>query len=330
MIKTAAGNLLVLCGVFLFSFLAGEGLVRLNYKKLSGYNMEMWRYASDLKEPRKDPRLPFVHYPGREGGYYGAHLKTNALGFRDRDMPAEKAAGVKRILFLGDSFTLGWGVPFDETYSQRLEKMLNGRGRRVETVNAGVGNYNSVMELELFKLKGLAMDPDLVILMYYINDPEPTPRVAASLEYNLIKHSYLIAFLFDRYIKLKPLMDKHYDWKAYYAGLFKEDSPGFAANRQALQDLIKLCADRKIKLLIVNIPELRVLKDYPFPMATQFIESIAKEGRVPFLDLLPALAPEDPRSLWVTPEDPHANSKANALMAEAIFKKLQQDPSLLH
>ena len=323
------GNLAVLLGALFVSLFLGEVAVRLLYPAIANYNMEMWRYASDLKQPTANPRLPFHHFPNKEGDYYGVHIKTNLMGFRSREITAAKPEGAKRILLLGDSFTLGWGVPFEDTYCALLEKYLTQRGIRAEAVSQGVGNYNSIMELELFKLKGLELNPDLVILMYYINDTEPTPAVTASLKYNLLKHSYLVAFLFDRYTKLKPLIDKSYGWKAYYSNLYKEGSPGLSGNQEALKELIKTCKDRDIRLLIVNIPELRVLKEYPFPFATDFVRKIAHDDNVPFFDLLPVLAAEEPSTLWVSPEDPHANSKANAIIANALFRKLTTEPSLL-
>jgi hypothetical protein len=53
--------------------------------------------------------------------------------------------------------------------------------------------------------------------------------------------------------------------------------------------------------------------------ATEFVRSAAEQNDVPFVELLPALVNEDPSTLWVTKEDPHANAKANALIGRALF-----------
>ena len=326
--KKIAANLAVFLGTIFVAFLLGEAAIRLLYPMIANYNMEMWRYASDLKQPTPNPKLPFHHFPSKEGDYYGVHIKTNAMGFRSREITAAKPDGTKRILLLGDSFTLGWGVPIEQTYSALLEKFLDQKGYHAEVVSQGIGNYNSIMEVELFKRQGVELNPDLVILMYYINDTEPTPAVTTSFKYSMVKHSYLVAFLFDRYIRLKPLINKSYDWKEYYSNLYKEGSPGLSGNEEALKELIRICKGRGIQLLMVNIPELRVLKEYPFPLATEFVRRVAREGDVPFFDLLPALSREDPSTLWVSPEDPHANGKANAIIADALFKKLLSEPTL--
>lgn len=65
-------------------------------------------------------------------------------------------------MFIGDSFTLGWGVHFDSTFSQLIQKDL--KSQSIETINLGIGNYNAVMEVELFKKKGYSSTLTLLCL----------------------------------------------------------------------------------------------------------------------------------------------------------------------
>ena len=314
--------------------LVGEITIRLAYDYLDNYNMEMWRYASELKQPLPYAKMPFHHYPDQEGHYYGVDVKINSLGLRDREYSPQKPSNVKRILFLGDSFTFGWGVPFEKLYAKQLEGLLNTGTQQFEVINMGIGNYNSIMEVELFKRKGLTLDPDMVVLMYFVNDAEPTPRVKSKREYFLLSQSYAGAFLFDQYVKFKAALDQDFKWSRYYQSLYgPENRPHLEANKEAIQELIDICNTRAIKLLIVSIPELRMLEDYPFPQATMFIENLAAQGNIPFLDLRPSLAGHPPQSLWVSREDPHANAFANGIIAEQIFKKISATSnyrSILH
>lgn len=298
----------------------GETALRVGYSRFADYNLEMWRYTSSVKVGNPNPRLPFFHAPDRRGFYYGAEIETNSFGFRDREYPVQRVPGMSRIIMLGDSFALGWGVPFDSTFAKQLERLFRDGGEPTEVINLGVGNYNTVMELELFREKGLQFNPDAVVLMYYVNDAEPTPAVAGPLKAALFSHSYLVAFIADRLIKLEPLIDRNYDWKTYYAGLYRPGEPGLQASRQALIDLATLCRDRNIKLLVANIPELRDLKHYPFPEATDFVRSVSAEQGVPFIDLAPSMTNEEPASLWVSPGDPHASIKANGIIAHELYK----------
>ncbi len=285
--------------------------------------MEMWRYASEMKQPLPYKRLPFHHYPDKEGFYYGVNVKINSLGLRDHEYSSKKPENIKRVIFLGDSFTFGWGVPLEKLYSKQVEKMLNREVRKVEVINMGIGNYNSIMEVELFKRKGLMLDPDAVILMYFVNDTEPVPRLKSKVEYVILRNSYFMAFLFDRLVKLKTFFDKDFEWSKYYLSLYSdENSSNLDANKKAIRELIEICSSKGIKLLVVNIPELRTLKTYQFDKATTHIKALAAEGNVPFLDLLPALVGQEAESLWVSSEDPHASELANRIIAEEIYDKI--------
>lgn len=312
--------------VILFCAVLGEISIRAMYGLLRNYNMEMWRYAADLKQPLDRPDLPFHHFPDRRGEYYGVEISTNSVGFRDREYATVKPEGKVRILVLGDSFTLGWGVPPDSVYSARLEDMLNRDGDRYEVINMGIGNYNTVMEVELFKYKGLAFDPDMVILAFFLNDTESVPDRKSGFTYALIKHSYFGSFLFDRITRLRSRFMGGYRWGTYYAGLYTEDNAGpLAASERAFRELAGICGDRGIQLVVVNIPELRRLEDYAFDYATCYIEDLAAEAGAPFIDLLPGLRGHRPASLWVSAEDPHANARANGIFAEQIYSGLMRE-----
>jgi lysophospholipase L1-like esterase len=322
--KRLIQNLALVFASLLLCALFGEIAVRILYPRIANYNMEMWHYASKVKQRTSNPKLPFLHAPNRDGFFYGADIHTDSVGFRDRDYPVARVPGKRRIMLLGDSFTLGWGVPFDSTFSKQLEKLLNDNGQPTEVINTGVGNTNTVMELEQFKEIGLRFKPDMVILMYYINDAEPTPPVVGPLKTAIVTHSYLIAFLSDQMIKLTPRVNQSYDWRAYYSGLYQPGRPGLAASRQAIDELAALCKQNGIQLVIANIPELRELKHYPFPEATAFVRRAAQQNGVPFVDLLPALVNEEPSTLWVSKEDPHANAKANVIIGRALFEAVNK------
>ncbi len=65
-------------------------------------------------------------------------IRTNALGLRGPELPAAKPDGEFRILALGDSVTMGWGVEEKHSYPPRLEEELGRRGHQVRVLNAGV------------------------------------------------------------------------------------------------------------------------------------------------------------------------------------------------
>jgi lysophospholipase L1-like esterase len=312
--------------IVLFCLVGGEIVVRVFYSRFSNYNMEMWRYSSELKQPLRRQNLPFHHIPGKSGTYYGVDISTNSMGFRDREYTIDRPENTRRILVLGDSHTLGWGVALEDLFSKVLERQLDLTEEPYEVMNLGAGNYNSTMEVELFKWKGLDLDPDMVILMYFINDTEPVPRPKSAVSYAILKQSYFCSFLFDRLVRLRSRFMSGSDWSSYYESLYSpENARNRESNRESIRELVALCDQNGIELLIANLPELHGLKAYPFTYATDYIRAIAEEGGVPFVDLRPALSACEPESLWVSLEDPHANARAHAIIAQCIYEKIKQD-----
>jgi lysophospholipase L1-like esterase len=305
----------------LLTLLAGEVAVRLGYDALAGYDMEMWRYAREMKQPTGDAALPFVNRPATRGRYYGAEIRTNRLGCRGRELAADKGA-TRRVLMLGDSFTLGFGVPVESVCASVLEARLNAGAGRYEVINAGVGNYNSLMEEEWFRRYGLALQPDVVVVMFFVNDVEPTPRISG-LRQAVARRSYLYALLADRFRRILAKSGRErYDWRRYYAGLYRPDAPAVPANRAALGRIAAACRQRGIPLLVASIPDLHQLRPYPFPMATAYLEQFCADAGVRCIDLLPHLEAHEPERLWVSREDTHANALANGIFAGAIHDEL--------
>ena len=117
-----------------------------------------------------DPLLVFRLPPHTRKTYQGVMISTNALGFRDREIE-RKQDGELRILLLGDSITFGYGVSDEETYGRKLESILTSElGRKVRTVNAGMGGFNTVQEAAFLENQAAAIDPDVVSLLYLPND----------------------------------------------------------------------------------------------------------------------------------------------------------------
>jgi lysophospholipase L1-like esterase len=287
------------------------------------FDLEMWKYARDIKRVSDNPEIAHEHIPGTSGTYMGVPVTINSAGLRDREYPQQKPPGMTRILMLGDSVTFGWGVKIEETPSKLLEDLLNSglASPRYEVINSGVGNYNTAMEVAYFLDRGQALRPDIVVLNYFINDAEPTPARKNS---SLFEHSYAAVMALGAFDSLARTYFGRADWKTYYRDLYRDDAPAWAKTKDAVARLVTHCRENNIRLLIAVYPELHVLKDYPFGDVTRAIENTAEKGGAEFIDLLPAVADKEPESLWVSPTDAHPNIIANREYAAAIAAKLKE------
>ena len=319
------GNILKKLALLAFSLLLValllELFLRVAFYHSLDFSMEMWKYAVAMKRSVPDPNLSFVHEPNTHAFLMGQDVKINSLGLRDREFSLTKSPGMYRILVLGDSTTLGWGVSFDDTASKILERELNAQHipgyDRFEVINTGVGNYDTVQEVTYYKTRGRELHPDMVILVYFINDPEPVPRQKSIW---LIDRSYLVAFLTNRLDGVMRKTGTRPGWKAYYASLYNDDKPGFQACKAALLDLAATTREENTKLIVALLPELhQINQDYPFTAEHQKIKGVVAPTGVPVLDLIDGLKNHGPEeTLWVTPLDDHPSGKANSLIAAQL------------
>ena len=288
------------------------------------FDLEMWKYARDVKVVSADPLIGHEHGPDRKARLMGVDVETNSKGQRDREIALERTPGVLRIAMVGDSLTEGWGVPFESTFSKRIERLYAQAGTKAEVVNLGVGNWNTVQEVQYFLTQGYKYSPDMVVLNYFVNDAEPTPerRRPPSV---LLQYCYSCVFLKGRLDTVLRQLTTRQDWAEFYLGLYDSGkSKGWLDAKAAIKRLADYCKQNNIKLLIAHLPELHDVQNYRFGIVTELVRQAAQENDAPFVDLLPNLQFQASSDLWVTPPDPHPNAFANELIAAGLFSALQK------
>jgi lysophospholipase L1-like esterase len=323
------GQLAILIFTVLVMAVALEIFLRIDFYHSKDFSMEMWKYAVRLKHPVANPQLSFQHVPNSHSFLMGADVNINSQGLRDFEYPFQKAPGTYRVLMLGDSTTFGWGVRQEDTAAKFLERKLNAHlppgYNKVEVINSGVGNYDTVQEVTYYETQGKAFNPDLVVLVFFINDPEPVPIEHKGF---LIDSSYLIAFTTNRFDGLLRRTGKRPDWKQYYSSLYDDDKPGFQACKQALQSLAASTRANGSQVLVALLPELHQINGdtYPFKAAHQKIEDVLAADKTPSLELIDGLKDHGPEeALFVTPLDDHPNAKANDLISDQLEHWIRQN-----
>lgn len=317
--RAPLGHALTVLLAVALTALALEAGVRAATSLRPVYDVEMWKYGTRLKRRAADPALAHEHVPGARARLYGAEIVVNSRGLRDREFEAAPAPGVHRVLFLGDSLTLGWGVELDRTFAKRLEPLLGaGLGRPVEVLNAGVGNYNTAQERAYFEAEGRRYRPAHVMLLYFINDAEPTPAYRPS---TLKERSMLAVFLWSRVTRLMTRLGMRPDYRTYYRALYSDSNPGWRESRRALRALNERAKSDGFAFTVFVCPELRRLKpDYAFAEQHRALLSFLREEGVDHADLLPLFQarPEPESAFWVSPEDSHPNELGHRVIAEGI------------
>ena len=94
---------------------AGELILRVKNSSMKTYDIEMWRYAKDLKVRSDDSQLDFDHVKSKSAVLQNVTIRLNEWGLRGGPVETLPPGG-RRILFLGGSIALGWGVAEDDTF----------------------------------------------------------------------------------------------------------------------------------------------------------------------------------------------------------------------
>lgn len=146
------------------------------------------------------PVYGFFHRPGASGWIetpeFTSYVSFNSRGLRDREIELPKPPGGFRVLVLGDSFVEGAQVPVEDTVSRRLEAILAGMAptRPVEAVNAGNAGFGTAQELLFLEHDGAAYQPDVVVLVYFVDNdlPDNGYRVARERKLDTTRRPFFV------------------------------------------------------------------------------------------------------------------------------------------
>jgi lysophospholipase L1-like esterase len=122
-----------------------------------------------------DPQLGDIPTPNQRGrkirpGVFDYTFSHNSLGLRGSKEYSLQKNTEHRLLFLGDSFTYGFGVSDDQTFAYLTEKRLLNDRLSVEVINSGNSGRGTDYELKFYQVVGYKFNPDLVILCFCAND----------------------------------------------------------------------------------------------------------------------------------------------------------------
>ena len=298
---------------------AGEAFLRIKNSSMKNYDIEMWRYALELKKRSENPILGHDHVKSANAILQSVEIRTNAWGLRGADVPPP-TPGKRRILFLGSSVTLGWGVSEAETVTERLRMMFLADGQDVEILNGGIGNYNTVRYVERFLTELRDLHPTDIVVHYFLRDAETLEPGTSSF---LLRNSELAATVWisiTRYFS----QDARRSVEDHYRDVYRPDAPGFVAMQASLKRLADYAHANGIRLYLAMTPEVRDLVNYRFAYVHDLVKDIATADGYTFVDLLPAMRNLTPQELWSMPGDPHPNALGHLRMAEAIYPVLSQ------
>lgn len=327
---------------------AGEGALR-----LLGFRGEIsWNLQDVISID--DTVLNFRLSPNSESFSGNIVYKLNSRGFRDLEHSYQKVANAFRILVLGDSVAFGYKVSLENTFSRKLEGLLRGRtaDRTVEIVTLAMPGLNTLQEAHILWEEGQRYTPDMILILYSINDAEtgvafarqettcriellklPIPCASKSA----LKNSALLFFVKDR-------MDQVF-WKLnigdqddvfgslrsdYFAQLYTAEEKWRTNVLAGFNSIAKYAQERQIPVILAVSP---IMFEFDHYQWTWIHEKLLREGRgrgFQVIDLLDRYRKYSVKDIRVERGDfVHPGELGHEVAAVTVGEMILQAPNLL-
>jgi lysophospholipase L1-like esterase len=271
--------------------------------------------------------------------------------------PAPPPDPTRRVLFLGDSFTWGWGVSQGELFTDRLQQRLPDTA----VFNRGVNGFGTSQEYLLLQQELATHTYDAVALMFFANDVgdninpkrgrrplfelegdrlvprnQPPKRLMNPVARFFKDHSRLFQLLdFYSSLVVRALDDDREPWRfgeerpvtphPEKIHVDYRDLPGATITMRLLREMQRLARDHGSEFVIVYLPHHSEIADpgsaHPYVEAVHaMIRDVAARNGIPLVDLTQPFH-ERARSGHVVlyPHDEHWSPEGHRLAAEVLL-----------
>jgi lysophospholipase L1-like esterase len=309
---------------------------------------------------RYDANLGWVNREGATGEVTAAKgispfkVRVNTQGFRGPEVKIPKPPGVRRIAFLGDSNTFGFGIGEGERFTDLLAKRVPAG---TEILNLGVFGYGTDQEAIYLERQALRFAPDRVILVVSAGDlsdvmssvnagaakpycriiagkfsinnipvPPSTPlmssrSLASRFKVFLYKHSHLYRLAQSRVLALNRYMTDTVQEM--------DEREGFAVMVEVIKGMQRVCREGggDFKVLLVShgewIDGLRRDSSRPVGYYVPLKAALQAEG-VAVIDPTDAFVKWHGEPLFFPQDAVHLTAAGNRLIAETVGRQLVQ------
>lgn len=284
----------------------------------------------------------------------------NDGGFMDLPVAPDKGDRF-RIVALGDSFAFGV-VPYPDNYLTLLEQHLDRARPPVEVVNMGIPRTCPVDERTLLLREGLRLDPDMVLLSFFVGNDFLEVLGSSSRHRGPLESSYVLSLLrFAAAVGSQPDPGALYGQRAFdddapsmseasyleilenRARIYRTDWPRWpeALDRTAaaIADVQRDCRRHDIPFTVVIIPDeiqvdpalrrwlVELAPSYPwaaidFLRPTRELTERLTTLDIDVLDLTADFAAGSAERRLYKPRDTHWNIAGNRLAARLIADHL--------
>ncbi len=281
--------------------------------------------TSRIFQNRRSHELQLAHF----------RFATDQLGLRASSGESVSDLGDserKRILFLGDSVTLAWGVQDEDSWIRKLERNAKSSGgRSLWCMNAGHLQYNTLQEADLLRTLRDILQPDLVVVTFVTNDLTDNPHAVFRQLMQQVSQldanpPGLLARARNRILDwgwglrslwvLRSTLAAENSAQQADSIAIEQTEPyvqGWKRVERGLNDIAEQCSAAQIPW---------VLFDHGTPRIDA-VEEWCRERGVPYVDFN-FTAAETATGVRISPADAHANPNGNTFLMQRAWKALAE------
>lgn len=248
---------------------------------------------------------------------------TNQLGMLDVPRELVDRTGALRVACLGDSVGGDCSLPQDNTCAALERTLREARGGRpTEVLNFSVPGYNTMQEARALELKAAAFDPDVVVLLYVVNDPFPDLAISHFLPGKLkFQHLIYNGLRIAAWRLFDPAIDP---FGGQITRLYETPRAWDEVVLAGFDRIRSFAAARELPVVVAVFP---LFLEHPLPeylaLYPRVVAAAQQRGFIA-LDLADAAFREQPYASLVKPSRDliHPNAHAHELAAGAIARAL--------
>lgn len=301
---------------------------------------------------------PFESYPTNPRKYFD-EIKEGEKGEiytikrnkgEHREDLSWKETNKTKVLIIGDSFTFGQGIRYEDTFIKKVEKL----SKSYIGINFGISGADIDEIFQDFSKNTKEVNSDIVLYGLCPNDIVLDPKdwedfnslikVNKSFEtkdsrkvwdfLNLRNHYFneLEDLGILRKSHIVELISYHYTLSKvtnatidHYRDIynFKKNANGLKKTLDYIREMKLISEDRGARFAVVLFPLLYWPGGKnPFAAEYEGFKGVLKDHGVNYYDPLPSLMRFNDRDLWVHPLDQHPNEIANEIIAKDILSFL--------
>jgi lysophospholipase L1-like esterase len=303
-----------------------------------------------LVRVKPDRNIGWVMVPGDVHYTYDKKVRLNNYGFRGTNIQRIKPENEYRIIALGDSHIYGQGLADESLLTTVLQNSLNklGHGHFYRVINTGVRGYSINNELAVLKKIVIPLNPDHVILFFYLNDfhktnigewydrfkdkdwyvfdlsDKPTNQIIRKWKLvQILRKSSFLMYVNDTYFKITN--NNNFENRILQGVIDSAFKQNLQFVKDSLDELIRMSNKYNFSLTLAVLPvAAQAMNDYPNELYQSTLRQYAEHNSLDFVDLLPSLRScyEQYDKKLVIPFDGHYNAKAHKAFGMTMTEHL--------